>query len=81
MNKNPFAKQSSDTFIKRASTVFQIDRDNPNIKKISDLKHKNIPIGPNFQSNLKKPQEKKDFLEICKLLKIKEEEAKNPQNQ
>ena len=81
LKKNIFAKQSSDTFIKRASTVFQIDRDNPNIKKISDLKHKNISISPTFQSNMKKPQGKKDFLEICKLLKIKEEEARNPQNQ
>ena len=81
IKKNPFAKQQNPDNFRRASTVFQIDRENPYIKKMADLQHKNVKLDPNFQSNAKKPPGKKDFLEICKLLKIKEEEAKNPQNQ
>ena len=77
--KNP--NQNSETVMRRASTVFQIDKENPYIKRVAELTHKNVQLGPNFQSNIKKPQGKKDFLEICKLLKIKEEEEKRPQNQ
>ena len=84
IKKFPFPKQNNESIIRRASTVFQIDKENPYIKRMADLSHKNVQLGQNFQSNIKKPPGppgKKDFLEICKLLKIKEEEAKNPQNE
>ena len=80
--KNTFNKQkNNETINRRASTVFQIDKDNPYIKRVADFAHKNIQLGGTYQANIKKATGKRDFLEICKLLKIKEEEAKNPQNQ
>ena len=82
INKNPFNKpRTNENIIRRASTVFQIDKDNPYIKRVADFAHKNVQLGGTYQSNIKNATGKKDFLEICKLLKIKEEEAKNPQNQ
>ena len=84
VKKIPFPKQTNENITRRTSTVFQIDKENPYIKRMADLSHKNVQLGQSYQSNIKKPPGppgKKDFLEICKLLKIKEEEAKNPQNQ
>ena len=81
-NEDPFAKikkiPTQNQNQRRASTVFQIDKENPYIKRVAELTHKNIQLGPNFQS---KPGDKKDFLEVCKLLKLKKEEEKYPQNQ
>ena len=85
LNKGPFGKQQKNpNLIRRASTVFQIDKENPHIKRVADFAHKNVQIGQNYpqnQQNIKKGNGKKDFLEICKLLKIKEEELKHPHNQ
>ena len=82
LNKGPFGKQQKNpNLIRRASTVFQIDKENPNIKRVADFAHKNVQLGQNYPQNINKGNGKKDFLEICKLLKLKEEELKHPQNQ
>ena len=93
VRKISFHNKKNENLIRRASTVFQIDKENPQIKRVAEFGHKNAPLGGNTQQNNtnnnknnnnknnKKNGEKKDFLEICKLLKIKEEEAKYPQNQ
>ena len=69
---NPSKKSGS---FRRPSTVFQVDKENPLVKRMSDLAHKNIQIGQNLQKKNNK------FIEMCHLLKLKEEEMKNPQNQ
>ena len=71
INNNLYQNASS---LRRPSTVFQIDKENPLMKKIGDLAHKSLQAGPNNQS-------KKKFIESCHLLKLKEEEMKKPQNQ
>ena len=71
INNNLYQNASS---LRRPSTVFQIDKENPLLKKIGDLAHKSLQVGPNNQS-------KKKFIESCHLLKLKEEEMKKPQNQ
>ena len=78
--KQSYAKQPKSTTLRRASTVFQVDKENPYIKKVADFAHKNIQLNSGLSQPMKK-DEKKDFLDICKLLKIKEEEIKRPQNQ
>ena len=79
--KQSYAKQPKSTNLRRASTVFQVDKENPYIKKVADFAHKNIQLNNAGLSQPMKKDEKKDFLDICKLLKIKEEEIKRPQNQ
>ena len=63
---------------RRASTVFQIDKENPYTKRVADFANKGNQV-TNYQ--YKKKGDKNDFIEICKLLKIKEDELKGPQNQ
>ena len=78
--KQSYAIPPKNEITRRASTVFQIDKENPYIKRVADFAHKNIQLNTNFPPPVKKDG-KKDFLEICKLLKTKEEEIKRPQNQ
>jgi len=72
---NPSQNKVNKTIEKRASTVFQIDKKNPFTKKIAEY-------GQNGSStpNRKKGQNE-NFIQNCKLLKLKEEEIKGPQNQ
>ena len=73
LDNNLFHKSNS---YRRTSTVFQVDKENPLVKRMADLAHKNnIKIGPNIQKKNNK------FIEMCHLLKLKEEELKTPQNQ
>ena len=58
---------------RRTSTVFQIDKENPYTRRIAGYSSQ--------YSGFKKGTEKNNFIEICKLLKLKEEEFKGPQNQ
>lgn len=62
--------------IKRISTVFNVDKSNPNIIRMMPHKGNNTIISNNSKKN-----EINDFIDICKLLKLKEEEYKNPINQ
>ena len=82
-NENPKMKQNlikntKNQILRRTSAVFHIDQNNVHIKKIAELAHRNVPMSGNYPMN---SNVKKDFLEICKLLKTKEEELNNPQNQ
>ena len=72
INNNIFPKQGS---IRRPSTVFQLDIDNPHVKRLSNLSHKENKKTVNI------PKKNNKFIEMCHLLKLKEEEMKNPQNQ
>ena len=72
INNNIFPKQGS---IRRPSTVFQLDIDNPHVKRLSNLSHKEN------QKTVNIPKKNNKFIEMCHLLKLKEEEMKNPQNQ
>ena len=72
INNNLYKKSGS---FRRPSTVFQVDKENPLVKRMADLAHKNVQIGQNLSNKNNK------FIEMCHLLKLKEEESKNPQNQ
>jgi hypothetical protein len=72
INTNLYKKSGS---FRRPSTVFQVDKENPLVKRMADLAHKNVQIGQNLSNKNNK------FIEMCHLLKLKEEESKNPQNQ
>ena len=60
---------------RRKSTVFEIDKDNPNMKRIADMAHGNANLGGNNQKKNNK------FIEKCLLLKKKEEEMDSSENQ
>ena len=72
INNDLFKKSGS---FRRPSTVFQVDKENPLVKRMADLAHKNVQLGQNL------PKKNNKFIEMCHLLKLKEEESKNPQNQ
>ena len=70
-NNNHYQKSGS---IRRPSAAFQVDKESPQAKIIAELAHRNDKFAQNFQKSNK-------FIELCKLLKLKEEEMKYPQNQ
>ena len=72
---NPSQNQPNKTKAKRASTVFQIDKENPYTKKVAEY-GQNGPFKPNWKKG-----QNGNFIQNCKLLKLKEEEIKGPQNQ
>ena len=72
---NPSQNKVNKTKEKRPSTIFQIDKENPYTKRVAEYGQK----GP-FKPNWKRGQNG-NFIQNCKLLKLKEEEIKGPQNQ
>ena len=61
--------------MRRPSTPFQVDKESPNMKRLSDMAHSNANIGGNNQKKSNK------FIEKCLLLKKKEEEMDSSENQ
>ena len=73
---------------RRPSTVFQLDKDNPLVKRMSNMTHKNSITNQNIQKiNNYNPRLNEEeinntkFIEKCHLLKKKEEEENLPKNQ
>ena len=73
---------------RRPSTVFQLDKDNPLVKRMSNMTHKNSNTNQNTQKlNNFNPRLNEEeihdnkFIEKCHLLKKKEEEENLPKNQ
>ena len=73
---------------RRPSTVFQLDKDNPFVKRMSNMTHKNSITNQNIQKiNNYNPRLNEEeinntkFIEKCHLLKKKEEEENLPKNQ
>ena len=71
--QNPLFKK--DVF-KRVSVVFNIDKTNPNIMRITNMSHNTF-----LANKAKKKNLGENFIDFCKLLKLKNEELKNPINQ
>ena len=71
--RDPISMLNNNSKTRRTSTVFGIDKENPYTRRIAGY---NSPY-----SGFKKGAENNNFIEICKLLKLKEEEFKGPQNQ
>ena len=71
--RDPISILNNNSKARRTSTVFGIDKENPYTRRIAGYN--------SLYSGFKKGSEKNNFIEICKLLKLKEEEFKGLQNQ
>ena len=71
-NDMEIIRAGRDNYGRKKSAVFQIDHNNPHRIRTAKYSHKKMP---------NQKEDKKDFIEMCKLLKIKNEELKYPQKQ
>jgi hypothetical protein len=72
---NPSQNKMKQTKEKRTSTVFQIDKENPYSQRVAEYSQYGA-----FNHKGNRGQNE-NFIQNCKLLKLKEEEIKRPQNQ
>ena len=84
INSKNIQPLGSNSRIRRPSTPFQIEKDNPFVKRLSNMAHKNSIANQNNNYNQRLNGEQmnnKLFIEKCRLLKKKEEEQSLPKNQ